>query len=70
MQKTKRVPIAATLLFSFLVAGSLLFAPRAANAGDVPIIVGKPIIKKDPPPPPKKDGMLAVTIVSGSQGQN
>ena len=68
MQKLKRIHRLTAVVFSTLTLGSLLATPHAARADDVPIIVGKPIIKKDPPQP-KKDGELTVQTAASVVGQ-
>ena len=56
------------LLFSSLALGILLAVPPIARADDVPIIIHKPIIKKDPPKPPKKDGEASFTTAAAVGG--
>ena len=60
---------AAALLISFLTLGFFGTLPQAARADDVPIIIHKPIIVKDPPKHPKKDSeTMAATAFSPSMG--
>ena len=69
MRIPKRPRLALTLLFSSLTLGSLLAAPMAALADDLPIVVHKPIITKDPPKPSKGDGEVSGTTMTGGEGQ-
>ncbi len=70
MRTLKRPRLLLPLLFSCLTLGGLLAAPTPGFADDLPIIVHKPIITKDPPKPSKGDGVVSYTVAGGGQGQN
>ena len=48
---------------TLIVFGGMFAALTAVQADDVPITVGKPIIKPDPPKPPKKDSVVVGTMI-------
>ena len=62
MRNSRRTVGAMTALLAFSALGAFAAMPSAAQADDVPIVVGKPIITKDPPKPTKGDGEVFVKI--------